>query len=146
MPPPVLFGLALAMGYIVAKFIPLSWPAAFLAFSELLGWILAGGSLAIVAWSITAFTDAGTPVQPHQSTTALVTSGPYRYSRNPIYVALIVMTFGMALIANLPWIAVFLAPAVVVLNEGIIKREEAYLEKLFGEDYIAYKAAVRRYV
>jgi len=145
MPPPILFGLAVAIGFVLTRFIPLFWPTIILPYAEPVGWGLAVLGLATIAWSAITFTNQGTPVQPHHATTALVINGPYQYSRNPIYLSLILMTFGMAFIANMPWIAIFLVPTVLVLNEGIIKREEAYLERLFGDDYLAYKKSVRRY-
>lgn len=146
MPPPILFGLGVAGGVVCGMFVPLAWPATMEPVREPAGWIIAAVGFVLIGWSAIRFTDAGTPVQPHHPTTALVTGGPYAVSRNPIYLALIAITLGASLISALPWIAVMLAPTVAALHAGVIKREEAYLEKLFGDEYRAYKAKVRRYL
>jgi protein-S-isoprenylcysteine O-methyltransferase Ste14 len=79
-------------------------------------------------------------------TTALVTEGPFRYSRNPIYVALTLLYVGVALLINALWILLLIVPAVLVLRYGVIAREEAYLARKFGDAYRQYMAQVRRWL
>jgi protein-S-isoprenylcysteine O-methyltransferase Ste14 len=79
-------------------------------------------------------------------TTAIVTKGPFRYSRNPLYVSLTLLYLGVALIINVLWIVLLVVPVLVVMQRGVIGREEAYLERKFGEKYLSYKARVRRWV
>jgi protein-S-isoprenylcysteine O-methyltransferase Ste14 len=79
-------------------------------------------------------------------TTALVTEGPFRYSRNPIYVALTLLYVGVALLINALWILLLVVPAVLVLRYGVIAREEAYLTRKFGDAYRQYTTQVRRWL
>ncbi len=89
---------------------------------------------------------AGTNVNPREPTTALVVSGPFRFSRNPLYVALTLMYAGLAVVANAFWVLVLLVPVLLVLHSGVVRREERYLEAKFGEAYRQYRARVRRYL
>ena len=75
-----------------------------------------------------------------------MTGGPFRYSRNPLYLGLILLYAGIATAVDAVVVLVFLVPAVVVLYYGVIVREERYLERAFGEDYRSYKARVRRWL
>jgi protein-S-isoprenylcysteine O-methyltransferase Ste14 len=79
-------------------------------------------------------------------TTALVTKGPFRYSRNPIYVALTLLYLGVALLINPLWILLLVVPAVLVLRYGVIAREEAYLTRKFDDVYRQYTAQVRHWL
>jgi len=79
-------------------------------------------------------------------TTALVTEGPFRYSRNPIYVALTLLYVGVALLINALWILLLVVPALMALRYGVIAREEAYLTQKFGDAYHQYTTQVRRWL
>jgi protein-S-isoprenylcysteine O-methyltransferase Ste14 len=76
----------------------------------------------------------------------MVESGLYRYSRNPIYLGLSVVHLGVAVADNNAWLPILLVPVLVVLRYGVIAREEAYMERRFGQQYVAYKARVRRWL
>jgi protein-S-isoprenylcysteine O-methyltransferase Ste14 len=89
---------------------------------------------------------AHTPVDPLKPTTALVTEGPFRYSRNPIYLALTLLYLGVVLLINALGILLLVVPAVLVLRYGVIAREEAYLTRKFGDAYRQYTAQVRRWL
>jgi protein-S-isoprenylcysteine O-methyltransferase Ste14 len=91
------------------------------------------------------FRRAGTDVRPDQPTTALVTDGIYRYSRNPLYIAQALIYAGIALAADSLWALALLVPTLIVIRYGVIAREEAYLERKFSDDYRRYKTAVRRW-
>ena len=87
-----------------------------------------------------------TTVLPHHATTALVTSGPFRFTRNPLYLALGLVLTGLALAVNSMAMAVMIAPWALVMRYGVIAREEHYLEGKFGEEYRAYCRRVRRWL
>lgn len=89
---------------------------------------------------------AGTPVRGNQPSTAIVRTGPYRFSRNPIYLAFSLLQLGIAVWVNSLWVLVTLAPAVALMSFVVIPREERYLERKFGVEYLAYKNSVRRWI
>jgi len=89
---------------------------------------------------------AGTNIDPSLPTTALVTSGPFRFSRNPLYLALMLVYFGLSMIVNTGWGAPVLIPLLTIMHWGVILREERYLEKKLGESYRQYRSKVRRYL
>jgi len=92
------------------------------------------------------FKQAGTNVPPWQPATALVTSGIYRYTRNPMYLGLSVFYAGLALLINGVVTLLLLPALLLVMHYGVVLREERYLEAKFGENYRRYKQAVRRWV
>ncbi len=143
-PPPLIFGTALVTGWLLNWLVPA--PVAPVAFARGAGALLAAGGLAfgVMAWR--ELGRAATAVNPYRPTTSLVRSGAFAYSRNPLYVALIALSLGAALLANALWCVVALVPAVAVLRLGVISREEAYLERRFGEQYRVYRAATRRWL
>jgi len=89
---------------------------------------------------------AGTHVDPRQQVTALVTQGPFRLTRNPLYLSLTLLYAGIALMVNSLWAILLLPGALIMIRYGVINREERYLERTFGEQYLSYKAKVRRWV
>jgi protein-S-isoprenylcysteine O-methyltransferase Ste14 len=89
---------------------------------------------------------AGTPVPGNRPTTAIVRAGPYRYSRNPIYLSFSLLQLGVAFWVNSLWLLVTLIPAVALMSFVVIPREEQYLETRFPSDYLPYKASVRRWL
>ncbi len=103
-------------------------------------------SLALVISAFGQFRRHNTSFKPHEPSTALITEGPYRYSRNPMYLALSLLYAGIAITADGPWTLALLAPLLVVLHYGVIIREERYLERKFSDDYRRYKATTRRWL
>lgn len=103
-------------------------------------------SFVITKLAIPEFRKAGTTVDVYKPTDAIITTGAYRFSRNPIYLALAVMHMGLAVLIDNLWAALMLIPTLVVMSHGVIAREEAYLELKFGQDYRNYKSAVRRWL
>ena len=91
-------------------------------------------------------TDTHAPVPARKPTTAIVRSGPYRFSRNPIYLAYSLLLLGIALWVNSVWLLATLGVAVALMHFFVIRREEEYLERRFGLEYLRYKASVRRWV
>ena len=110
-----------------------------------------GGTVVLVAvalflWAVRTFRLAGTPVPGNRPTTTIVRAGPYRYSRNPIYLSFSLLQLGVALWVNSLWLLVTLVPAVALMSFVVIPREEQYLETHFPSDYLPYKASVRRWL
>ena len=97
-------------------------------------------------WAIRTFRLAGTPVPGNRPTTSIVKSGPYRFSRNPIYLAFSLGEAGLALAADDAWLLVTLLPTLSIMSFVVIPREERYLAARFGEEYTTYKARVGRWL
>jgi len=107
------------------------------------GVVLAAVGLFIAA--VRTFRAAGTSVPGNRPTTAIVRTGPYRFSRNPIYVAFSALQVGIALCALSLWLLITLVPAVALMSFWVIPREERYLEAQFFSEYLSYKSSVRRW-
>ena len=110
------------------------------------GWALIAAGIALAVWSAVAFRRARTTIMPHQSPSALVETGPYRYSRNPIYLADLVVLGGAALILGAPLAMILLVPFHQVLLRLFILPEEAVLTRELGQPYLDFMARVRRWV
>ena len=87
-----------------------------------------------------------TAVNPDQPPTFLVTTGPYRFSRNPMYVGLTLLQLGFALTFNSFWLVLTLVPTLLIMSRGVIDREEQFLATMFGQTYIDYRNRVRRWL
>jgi protein-S-isoprenylcysteine O-methyltransferase Ste14 len=87
-----------------------------------------------------------TPPEPWKPAAELVQDGPYRFTRNPIYLSFALIYLGISLIFNLEFALVLLTPGLVVIDRNQISREELYLKEKFGEEYDRYKARVRRWI
>ena len=142
--PPLLYGAAFVIGLLLRWGFPIPILPTTLARGIVVVCILASLSLAFTAFRV--LSRALTPVDPLKPTTALVIKGPFRYSRNPIYIALTLLYVGVALLINALWILLLVVPAVLVLRYGVIAREEAYLTRKFGDAYRQYTTQVRRWL
>ncbi len=144
LPPPIIFGLA-AVGAGLAQYFLLGG----FAFSDV-RWIIGGLvivlSVILIGASARFFKRAGTPVRPASPTTTIVQSGPYRFSRNPMYVGMAGILVGLSVCLGSPFFLVALVAALAVVHFGAVLPEERYLESLHGETYRRYKASVRRWV
>src|SRR5947199_7867648 len=100
----------------------------------------------LFAYSVTTFRAAGTPVPARKPATMIVRTGPYRFSRNPIYLAFSLLQLGISIWINSVWLLATLAGAVALIHYVVIRREEQYLERRFGAQYLDYKASVRRWL
>lgn len=143
-PPPLLAAGALLLGYLLdlARPVPmLPEPAQYV-----IGAVLIVPAVALGASGVLCFRRAGTHVEPYKPTTALVSDGPYRWSRNPLYVALLLAYAGTAIAVDSAWMLALILPLFLTLRYGVVAREERYLERKFGEAYLAYKAMVRRWL
>jgi protein-S-isoprenylcysteine O-methyltransferase Ste14 len=143
--PPIAWALAILVGLILQwvvslPFMPASMPA---------GWI--GGivfvlALALFAWAIATMTRAGSNVPTSLPTTTIVETGPYRFTRNPIYLGMFLGLVGLAIAFDNLWLLVMLVPSSLVIRYGVVAREESYLERKFGDAYRQYRARVRRWL
>jgi protein-S-isoprenylcysteine O-methyltransferase Ste14 len=145
--PPLLFLGALALGSLLTLVLPIGTGLAAANRNALLvGLAFAVAGFALAGVSAWAFQRAGTHVVPGRPATALVTTGPYHVTRNPIYLGFVLVYFGLAVILTSVWVLLLLIPVLIVLRRGVVDREEAYLEREFGEAYRKYKARVPRWL
>lgn len=113
---------------------------------QALGWTLASLGFVLFAWSVVTMRRHRTTVNPFGANAALCTDGPFRFSRNPIYLGDWFVLLGSALIMSSVWPVMF-APAIwLIIRHGVIRHEEAYLESRFGDTYRAYRNQVRRWL
>jgi protein-S-isoprenylcysteine O-methyltransferase Ste14 len=141
--PPLIYASGLAVGAALELVLPsASVPAPLRWFGVVL--IVAG--VLLQASFLRVFRRAGTNVDPTKPTTAIVTSGPYRITRNPAYVGLTLIYTGITLLADALWPLLTLLVVLVVVDRGVIAREERYLEKKFGPEYLDYKRRARRWL
>ena len=142
-PPPLVFGVPLVIGLLLDRWRPFPFLPAGLAL-----WI--GGALLLGFLvglpAVIAFRRARTSPNPWRPTTALVTGGPYRFTRNPMYLGFVFLYLGVSCWVDTLWPLFFLPFVLVVMQFGVIVREEAYLEELFGEEYRAFRKRVRRWL
>ena len=145
--PPFLFLACLILGIVLDRVLPLPFS---LPETGLIRWPVGSGLIllgaVILAASFRNFVRAGTPVPGNRPVRALVTSGMHGLSRNPIYVGMFLVYAGIGLAARSPWILVLVLPIAIVMRYGVVAREEAYLERRFGDAYRDYKARVRRWL
>ncbi len=102
--------------------------------------------IALVATGRATMVKHGTNVNPTQPATTIVETGPFRFTRNPLYVGLTIIYVGLSLALNTWWSLFLLIPVWIVMHLFVVRREEAYLERKFGETYLTYKRRVRRYL
>ena len=110
------------------------------------GLALAAVSFVLVRASMRKFRDADTPFNVRKAATAMVTGGPFRFSRNPGYLALTLLYVAIAVVADSLWMLSLLAPVLAIMHFGVIIPEERHLESTFGDDYLDYKRRVRRWI
>ena len=144
MPPPLIFvgGLLLGIapnGIFPRPFVPKGM-------SRALGLPLLMGGAFLAAWFARTMRRAGTPFRLDEPATKLVTDGPFRYSRNPGYLSFAMIQAGASLLLGRPWGVVLVPATMAVIRHRVIEREEGYLERAFGDEYLRYKASVGRWL
>jgi protein-S-isoprenylcysteine O-methyltransferase Ste14 len=142
-PPPLIYAGPWLAGGLLDRLLPLPQLPRGL---RLLGFLPLAAGLALGGSFIAAMYRAGTPVDPREAPSTLVTKGPFSYTRNPGYLGLALAYLGGALIAGSRWELVFLPAALLTIDRGVIRREERYLEERFGSSYLDYVGRVRRWV
>jgi protein-S-isoprenylcysteine O-methyltransferase Ste14 len=143
--PPLAWGLAVLAGLALdwlapLPFLPTDLPAGWL------GALVFGLALALFAWAIVTMTRAGSNVPTNRPTTTIVEDGPYRFTRNPIYLGMFLGLIGLAIAFDTLWLLMMLVPFVLVIRYGVVAREEAYLDRKFGDVYRGYRSRVRRWL
>ena len=143
--PPIAWAVAVLAGLALQWIVPLPFlPAAVPA-----GWV--GGAvfamaLTLVAWAVATITRAGSNVPTNMPTTTIVDTGPYRFTRNPIYLGMFLGLVGLDIGFDSLWLLVALVPFALVIRYGVVAREEAYLERKFGDAYRRYRSRGRRWL
>jgi protein-S-isoprenylcysteine O-methyltransferase Ste14 len=143
-PPPLLFLLLIGLGAGLDAIWPLGMgiPESV----ETLGIAVTLFGVTVVILINGTFKRSSTAIEPWKPTTALITHGFYRYSRNPVYVGFCLFNMGIGLATNSLWIFLSFIPGAVLVYYIAIAREEAYLERAFGQEYLDYKSKVRRWL
>ena len=144
-PPPLLHLATLVAGLALHFAFPQSFlPDTWMQLATGLPFI--GISFALVASASRTMKRAGTGANPYNPSTAIVVDGPFRFSRNPMYLSFTALYIGIAFAVDALWPFALLPIALVGISLGVIKREERYLEQKFGQEYLQYKVRVRRWI
>jgi protein-S-isoprenylcysteine O-methyltransferase Ste14 len=143
--PPILLVAVLAAGWLSGRLWPLSWPGLDDWPARLVGYALGLAGIALVAWALATLYRAGTTVLPHQGADRLVTDGPFRWRRNPIYLGDMLILLGLAEITHNVWFAILTPVFAALVYWLAIVPEERHLEARFGQAYRDYKARTRRW-
>lgn len=124
------------------------WPVKFLirGLATPLGILIILGAISIGALAVREMFAAQTPIDVRKASTRIVTSGVFQKSRNPIYLGMVLLCAGVAFLVDSLWLLILVPLLAAVLQKGVIEPEESYLEQNFGEEYLRYKAKVRRWI
>jgi len=143
-PPPLIFLFFIALGYFLNRLYP------FPVIERPLGMIIA--AIFFVYAGLTGglafyyMIKAGTNIDVRKPAKTIVTKSVYSYTRNPMYLSMVILFIAFTCLANALWIAILIPLFMIVMQKGVIEREESYLENKFGEEYIEYKNRVRRWL
>jgi len=142
-PPPLIYLLPLVLGLLLDRRRPV--PFLQRGAPRGLGWSLLGGGVALNGWFLRTIRKADVPIRTDKPVPMLTTEGPFRYTRNPIYLALAIIYAGIAVLRNSLWAILLLPLVILVMQREVIGREERYLEHAFGVEYLDYKEKVGRW-
>jgi len=148
-PPPLVFAAGLLIGLALDRWIftiPIAGGEGDRAPLTILGWFALVAGVAFAAWGMITFRRARTAIVPFRPARTVVSSGPYRWSRNPMYVGLTALYTGLAVLLNAGWPLILLPLVLTALWFFAIRREERYLTHAFGDQYIEYQRRVRRWL
>jgi protein-S-isoprenylcysteine O-methyltransferase Ste14 len=142
--PPFVYSSSIVLGLVIHS----AWPARFVppSLSTPVGAMLTLLAVGLFVAAVRTFRAAGTPVPGNRPTTAIVRTGPYRFSRNPIYLAFSLFQLGLSVWLDSLGLLLTLTAAVSLMALVVIPREERYLEARFPVEYSSYRAAVRRWL
>ena len=142
--PPVIPVAALILSWLTGLLWPIAidWPS----WTRPVGWVLFLAPILLAIWGARTFRQHHTVVDPRGDVTRLVTDGPFRFTRNPMYLSLMILYIGGTLAFTLSWGVVWLVPVFLALRYGVIAREEQYMKAKFGDEYDAYTRRVRRWL
>lgn len=148
-PPPLLFVSGILAAWLLESrvhklpVIPESFPAIVYRFA---GYVLIAAGVIVAAWGMITFARAHTAIIPNRPASSIVDTGPYRFTRNPMYTGMTLAYLGIAVHLNSGWAFLLLPAVLFLLQKFVISREERYLSEAFGETYDAYRARVNRWV
>ena len=143
-PPPLLLILALVLGFSARSFAPLTFLSPSLSSS--IGPLLTAASIGGFLCAVRTMRKGHASLPTNEPTDAIITQGPYRFSRNPIYLATLLLQVGIGIWVNSLWFLGLGIVSALLLWRGVVSREERYLERKFGEEYLSYKGRVRRWL
>lgn len=143
--PPLLLLIFAGVGGFLERLVPL--PIVDIGVSgNIVGVVLVTLSILLVVWALGTFRKTGEDKDVRKPTFKIVSTGPFAYTRNPMYLSFLLLYIGVAFIFNLEWFAVLLPLLIASLHYGVIKREESYLERKFGDEFRVYRSQVRRWL
>lgn len=142
--PPLIYLAAVAVGLVLRRLAPTPFLPRALGYE--VGTAVIVIAVALLLWGAREMRRAGTSESTTVPTSALVTTGPFRFSRNPLYVSLTLCYLGIMLAAQALWGLALVVVVLLVMRRGVIDREERYMERKFGADYLRYKGRVRRWM
>jgi len=142
--PPLIYLSAMIAGLILDYFFPIIFLP--VSVSRIVGISSVALAILILVLAFQAFNRAKTNLEPWKPTTAIVSDGVFRFSRNPIYLAFTLFYLGTAVLFNSLWLLALLVPVLLVMRYSVIAREERYLENKFGAEYNDFKRRVRRWI
>ena len=142
--PPVVVAAAIAFGLLMQFLFP--FPLIALPFLKGIGFMLTLAALLLIWWCTTTFRNVGTHTDPTHPTLDLINHGPYEYSRNPVYLSFLLLTFGIGLWVGTLWLIILDIVQYLVLDRAVVVHEEQYLSRKFGERYKRYCEKVRRWL
>lgn len=144
--PPILIVAAVAAALALGRAFPLPWPGEPDLAARLIGRGVGLAGLALLIWSAITLRRHGTTVLPDKAATKLVTDGPFRFRRNPIYIADALILLGVAELTQNVWFAIVIVPFLALVTALAVLPEERHLEERFGDAYRDYKAKTRRWI
>lgn len=144
--PPVLWFSSMFAAWLLQRLWPLHWPGLDDTAARVIGVAIGAGGVLIFAWAFWALRASGTTILPDKGADVLVTSGPFRRFRNPIYLAQVMILLGLAEMTKNVWFVVFAAAHAILVTALAIIPEERHLEAKFGDAYRDYKQRSRRWI
>jgi len=142
--PPLVYLAGLVIGFLANIWIPIKVVPELVAWTSSGIFILCGAVL--TGSAVFKFKDAGTTVRPDRAASTLVITGPYKITRNPMYLGLAFIYLGIAIAGQALWALILLPVVLTIIQRRAIEPEEAFLERRFGADYVGYKEKVRRWI
>ena len=144
--PPLMLGILLAVGFGLRALVPMPIPMLPGDIALIGGPTIVVVALVLAIWAARTIRAGGASIPTNEPTDAIVSAGPYKFSRNPIYLAMVVLLVGVGVWANSLWLIGMAVVDAILLSWGVISREEAYLRRKFGAEYSAYTERVRRWL
>jgi len=145
-PPPLLFFLCLGAGYLLDRLVPIRFLDSVWKLRLFISFIPLSIALLLSGWAFFVFHKHKTPFDPAKPTLAIICNGPFCFTRNPLYIALILVFLGLAIMLGSIWQLIMTLFLLLLLDIGVVREEEQYLFNKFGNDYQIYKKSVRRWI